>query len=224
MNEITKLLFLHKDEEYKEFQSTLIPTVPYEKVIGVRMPMVRKIAKLYLGTKVAKDFMKALPHEYYDENNVHACLIEGIKNFEECIFALDEFLPFIDNWGTCDMMSPSVLKKNPEGLLPKIYEWLSSKHTYTVRYGIGALMKYFLDERFSAEHLKIVSEIKSDEYYIKMMVAWYFATALAKQYDSTIGYIEVKRLDEWTHRKAIQKAVESYRISPERKSYLRTLR
>ncbi len=224
MNEITKQLFTNQDEKYKEFHSTLIPTVSKERIIGVRTPIARNIAKKYAGTKDAEAFLNILPHDYYDENNIHAFLIEKIHDFDNCISALDKFLPFVDNWATCDMMSPKILKKHPKKLLLKINSWIESKNTYSVRYGIGMLMKYFLDSEFSPEHLKTVSEIKTDEYYIKMMVAWYFATALAKQYEHAIKFIENKSLDEWTHKKAIQKAIESYRINTEQKAYLRTLK
>lgn len=224
MSDIRDKLFALQDEEYKAFQCKLMPTVDPKKVIGVRTPQLRKLSKELCKEGRAEEFMKALPHEYYDENNLHASFIEKITDFERCVEALDRFLPFVDNWATTDMMNPKVLKKEPEKLLLKAYEWLESKDTYTVRYGIGVLMRHFLDERFKREYPERIAKIRSDEYYIKMMVAWYFATALSKQYDAILPFIKERRLDSWTHRKAIQKAIESYRITPEQKEQLRKLR
>lgn len=168
--------------------------------------------------------MSSLPHVYYEENNLHAFLIEQITDFETAVLETDRFLPYVDNWATCDCMSPKAFKKDLDRLLTKIDQWLSSSHTYTVRYGICTLMRYYLDSRFSPDLLKKVAEIRSDEYYVKMMIAWYFATALAKQYDATLPYIYEKKLDKWTHNKAIQKAIESYRVTDEHKAYLKTLK
>lgn len=217
-------LFELQDLTYRDFHSKLMPTVPKEKIIGVRVPQLRRFAKEFAKTKEAKEFLEILPHKYYEEDNLHAFLIEQIKDFDKCIFALDDFLLYVDNWATCDMMTPKVFKNNTEKLLPKIEEWLISDYTYQVRFAIGMLMKFYLDENFDEKYLKLVAGVKSDEYYINMMIAWYFATALAKQWEKTVPYIENKTLDKWTHNKAIQKAIESYRITKEQKEYLKTLK
>lgn len=224
MVDIEKELFELQDIEYREFQCSLMPTVSKDKVIGVRIPYLRKMAKDLHKSPVAEDFMNKLPHKYYEEYNLHGFLIEKINDFDATVKRLDEFLPYVDNWATCDSVSLKVLGKYPERLKSKIYEWLSSGHTYTVRYAIKMLMTHFLDEDFDCRYIDTVCEIKSEEYYIRMMQAWYFATALAKQYDAAIVYIEDSRLDTWVHNKAIQKAIESYRITPEQKVYLRTLK
>lgn len=217
-------LFEMQDLKYRDFHSKLMPTVDKEKIIGVRVPELRKFAKEFAKTEEAKDFLKILPHKYYEENNIHAFLIEQIKDFDECVSALDDFLLYVDNWATCDMMTPKVFKKNTDKLLPKINEWLISDYAYEVRFAIGMLMKLYLDENFDEKYLKLVAGVKSDEYYINMMIAWYFATALAKQWEKALPYIENKSLDNWTHNKAIEKAVESYRITKEQKEYLKTLK
>lgn len=217
-------LFEMQDLGYRDFHSKLMPTVPKDKIIGVRVPQLRKFAKEFGKTEDAKEFLKILPHKYYEEDNIHAFLIEQIKDFDECISALDDFLLYVDNWATCDMMTPKVFKKNTDKLLPKIEEWLISDYTYQVRFAIGMLMKFYLDENFDEKYLKLVASVKSEEYYINMMIAWYFATALAKQWDKTLPYIQNKNLDKWTHNKAIQKAVESYRVTDKQKEYLKTLK
>ena len=222
--EITEKLFSLADEKYKDFQSKLMPTVDKNKVIGVRTPALRSFAKELHKLGGYDDFFSDLPHQYYEEDNLHALLIDKIKDFDECIAEIEKLLPFIDNWATCDMLRPKVLKKEPEKLLSYIYKWLDSDEIYTVRYGIGCLCSFYLDDNFSPEQLSRVAEIKSEEYYINMMIAWYFATALAKQYDSMLPYIEDRKLHEWVHRKTIQKAVESYRISDGVKTYLRSLK
>lgn len=224
MTDIREKLLSLKDEEYKLFQCKLMPTVDPDRVIGVRSPEIRKLSKELWRMENAKDFMHCLPHFYYDENNLHACFIEKIKDFDECISELDRFLPFVDNWATCDMMNPKVLKNNPQKLSKKAFEWMKSEHTYTVRYGIGVLMRHFLDDNFDLKYLQKVAEIRSDEYYINMMIAWYFATALAKQYEAVLPFLKLRKLDTWTHNKAVQKAIESYRITDEQKVYLRTLK
>lgn len=224
MDYIQNRLFEMQDLKYREFHSRLMPTVEKEKVIGVRTPELRKFAKEISKTDYAKEFLKILPHEYYEENNLHAFLIEEIGDYDFCIAELNRFLPYVDNWATCDMMRPKIFKKHLSELLDEIGKWLCSKDTYTVRFGIEMLMVYFLDENFSHEYPETVSKIRSDEYYIKMMVAWYFATALSKRYDDVLPYLEQNRLDADTHNKTIRKAVESYRISDERKNYLRTLK
>ena len=213
-----------QDPKYRDFQCKLMPTVDPDTVIGVRTPELRKFAKAFGKEPEAADYLKILPHKYYEENNLHGFLIEQIRDFDACIEALDKFLPYVDNWATCDMISPKILGKKTDCLLVRINEWIKSDKTYTVRYGIGMLMRYYLDENFEKEHLKIVSGINSEEYYINMMIAWYFATALAKQWESTLPYIENRVLPVWVHNKAIQKAVESNRISTEQKEYLKTLK
>ncbi len=217
---IEKRLFELHDDNYREFHSRLIPNVRKDTIIGVRTTALRKLASELWKEGTAENFMKQLPHKYYEENNLHGFFIEKIGDYDKTTAALDKFLPYIDNWATCDLMSPKIFKKNTEKLLPKIEEWIKSGDTYTVRFGIGMLMKYYLDENFSPEILEIVTAVKSDEYYVNMMIAWFFATALAKQYDSSISIIENRKLDSWTHNKTIQKAAESNRISPEIKKYL----
>ncbi len=222
--EIQRRLFELQDLKYKDFSSKLMPTVNPETVIGVRTPDLRKLAKEYSKAPEAMEFLKILPHRYYEENNLHGFLIETIKDYDAAIDAVDAFLPYIDNWATCDLMSPKVFKKHLPELFEKIRVWLKSDKTYTVRFGIGMLMSFYLDEHFKPEMLKLAADIRSDEYYINMMIAWYFATALAKQCDAALPYIQNQRLEKWTHNKAIQKAIESYRISDETKAYLRTLK
>ena len=217
-------LFKSADLKYKSFYSALIPNIDPENVIGVRTPVLRAIAKQLSGTPEAAGFLRELPHRYYEENNLHCFIIEQISDFDECIKETERFLPFIDNWGTCDTFSPKVFKKNAEQLLPYIEKWLKSDRTYTVRYAIGMLQRHFLDERFNLKYLQAVSNVPTEEYYLHMMVAWYFATALAKQYDAALPYLTEQRLDAKTHNKAIQKAVENCRITPEQKAFLRTLK
>jgi len=224
MTDIQRTLFSMQDGQYRIFHSKLMPTVPFEKVIGVRTPLLRKFAKELSKTDKAKGFLSILPHEYYEENNLHAFLICLVKDFDEVICETEKFLPYIDNWATSDMFVPLVFKKNTDRLYPHILKWVGSDKTYTVRYAIGLLLNMYLDDNFSFEHLELVSGVKSCEYYVNMMRAWYFATALAKQYESTVVYLESKRLDVWTHNKTIQKAIESYRITNEQKMYLRTLK
>jgi len=217
-------LFEMRDVKYKEFHCKLMPTVNPETVIGVRTPDLRKLAKAYSKTPEAMEFLKNLPHKYYEENNLHGFLIETIREYEAAVAAIDAFLPYIDNWATCDLIAPKIFKKHLNELHGKIKVWLKSDRTYTVRFGIGMLMGLYLDEHFRPEMLGLVAAVRSDEYYINMMIAWYFATALAKQYNATLPYILERRLEKWTHNKAIQKAVESYRITDETKAYLRTLK
>lgn len=221
---VQRKLFRLQDLKYKEFQCKLMPTVNPETVIGVRTPDLRKLAKEYSKTPEALEFLKILPHKYYEENNLHGFLIETINDYDTAVAAVDTFLPYIDNWATCDLISPKVLKKHLSELYEKIKVWLKSDRTFTVRFGIEMLMSFYLDEHFKPEALELVAGIRSEEYYINMMIAWYFATALAKQYDAVLPYIQNQRLEKWTHNKAIQKAIESYRISDESKAYLRTLK
>lgn len=199
-----------------------MPTVNKDKIIGVRVPVLRKLSKKMKKDGTGTEFLKILPHSYYEENNIHAFIIEQINDFETCLRETERFLPFIDNWATCDMFSPPVFKKHTDIIYEKSLEWIESGKTYTVRYGIGMLMRFFLEENFNEKILRIVSEVKSDEYYVNMMVAWFFATALTKQYDSAIVYIEDQLLSPWIHNKTIQKAIESNRIPAEIKTYLKT--
>ena len=224
MNELQNRLFELQDLEYKKFHSKLMPTVNENKIIGIRIPVLRKFANDFAKSEEAEKFIKNLPHEYYEENNLHAFMLEKIKDFDKAVKLTENFLPYVDNWATCDMFMPNVFKRNKQEILPYAIKWIKSKHTYTVRYGIGILMRLFLDDDFSKEYLKMVADIKSEEYYVNMMIAWYFATALSKQYECTVKYIEQKNLDKWVHNKTIQKAVESYRVSMETKEYLKTLK
>ena len=217
-------LFSMQDEGYRDFHSKLMPTVDKDCVIGVRTPNLRKYAKRFAATQEAAVFMEILPHKYYEENNLHAFLIEQIKDYKECVKALDRFLPYVDNWATCDLMSPKIFKKNHKELVADIRRWIVSEYTYEVRYAIGMLLKFYLDDDFLPEYPQMVAQIHSGEYYINMMIAWYFATALAKQYEAVIPYIEERRLDVWIHNKTIQKAIESHQISDEKKRYLKSLK
>lgn len=221
---IRERLFELQDLGYRDFHSKLVPTIDREKIIGVRTPALRKLAKEVSKMPLAAEFIKILPHEYYEESNLHAFLIEEIKDYSVCIAELNRFLPFVDNWATCDMMRPKVFKKHLPELREQIKIWMKSEDTYAVRFGIEMLMTFYLDEAFSPEYPKAVADVRSDEYYIKMMAAWYFATALAKQYDAVIPYLEQNKLDTDTHNKTIRKAIESYRITDEQKAYLRTLK
>ena len=225
MQEITEQLINMKDEIYKNFHGKLMPTINPDTILGVRVPLLRKFSN-QLSKSLSKEeierFMNELPHRYYEENNIHAFLIEKINDYDECIAALDKFLPYVDNWATCDMMNPKIFKKNTRKLFDKIEEWMSSSHVYTIRFGIGMLMRFYLDDNFSTQYLDMVANIVSDEYYVNMMKAWFFATALAKQYEATLPYIQQNRLDIWSHNKAIQKAVESFRVSKEHKDELRS--
>lgn len=227
MNEKTSLqkrLFSLQDKQYAAFQAKLTPGIPMESFIGVRVPALRKLAKELTKEKKSEEFLQQLPHKYYDENILHGLLISEVKDYKECIRLTDIFLPFVDNWAVCDIMSPKVFAKHKKELLAKIKTWSKSSHVYTCRFGTEELMSHYLDKDFKAEYLEIPASIKSDEYYLKMAVAWFFATALAKQWDATIPYIEQKSLAPWIHNKTIQKAIESYRITTEQKEYLRTLK
>lgn len=224
LTDIQKRLFELRDEKYRDFQSPLIPNVDKELFIGVRTPTLKRMAKEIHESDTEKEFMSALPHKYFDENQLHSFLISLDKDFSGCIEKVNAFLPYIDNWAVCDQLSPKCFYKNPEKLLPYIDIWLKSEHTYTVRFAIVCLMRYFLDERFDIEYAEKVALTKSDDYYIIMAVAWYFATALAKQYDSVLPFISEKRIEESARRKAIQKAIESYRISDEKKAVLKSFK
>lgn len=224
MEEIQKQLFELQDMAYRDFHSRLMPGIDKKTVIGIRVPMLRKYAKSIAGTELAEKFIKELPHCYYEENNLHMMLITGIKDYDRCLTEIERFLPYIDNWATCDFPAPKCFENHKEDLLPVIKRWIASSETYTIRYGIGMLMRLYLDADFDTEYVRIVAEVKSDEYYVNMMIAWYMATALAKQWDAVIPYIEEHRMSDWVHRKTIQKAVESYRITDEQKKYLKGYR
>lgn len=221
---IQKELFSLQDKEYMKFLSKLTPNVSEDTIIGVRIPEIRKLAKKLVKNNEYEDFLKELPHKYYDENLLHGAIISESKNFEKCIKLLDNFLPFVDNWAVCDTISPKIFKKYKKELIEKIKEWSQSDKTYTCRFGVEMLMTHFLDEDFKKEYLEVVADIHSEEYYVKMVVAWFFATALAKQWDYAVIYLENNRLDVWAHNKTIQKARESLRISLEKKEYLKKLK
>ncbi len=224
IEEIRNELFSKQDLKYRDMQAKIIPNLSKDVFIGVRTPEMRKFAKQLAKTEESRLFLNDLPHKYFDENQLHAFIISEIKDYGKCVEEVNRFLPYVDNWATCDQMSPKVFKKHKGELIEEIKKWVGSDRTYTVRFGTGALMEHFLDRDFDPAYPDMVAEIRSDEYYINMMTAWYFATALAKQYDEILPYIEEHRLDVWTHNKAIQKAVESYRITPEQKAYLKSLK
>ena len=222
--EILQRLFTLQDLKYRDFQAKLMPNVDKDTIIGVRTPELRKLAREFAKREDIGAFLGALPHRYYDENNLHGFLLCEEKDFARVIARLDALLPYIDNWATCDLLSPKVFKRHKAELLPHIRRWLASGEVYTVRFGIEMLMSHYLDEDFVPEYLDCVAAVQSGEYYVNMMIAWYFATALAKQYDAAVPYLTRRRLAPWTHNKTIQKAIESYRIAPEQKARLRTLK
>ena len=223
MNIKEELLAL-QDISYADFQAKLTPNIPRDLFIGVRVPEARKLAKRIIGEPETFKFLRDLPHKYYDENMLHGLLISEMKDYDACIEAVDEFLPYVDNWAVCDIMSPKIFKKNKKALLEKIKEWSKSEEEYTCRFGLEMLMSHFLDDDFKPEYLEIPLSVNNDEYYVKMMIAWFFATALAKQWDATIKHIEDQRLDTWAHNKAIQNARESKRITSKQKEYLKSLK
>lgn len=222
MTELQQRLFELQDLKYREFHSRLMPGVDKDKIIGIRTPVLKKFAKEYMKEPGWKQFLKELPHKYYEEDNLHMILIGSIKDYDTCMAELKNMLPYIDNWATCDFPTPKIFEKHKAEVLKEIDGFLAAEHTYTVRYGIGLLMRLFLDDDFKPEYPEKVAAVHSGEYYINMMIAWYFATALAKQWKAVITYIEEHRLDDWVHRKTIQKAVESYRITDGQKAYLKT--
>ena len=224
LNSIRKELFRLQDLKYRDFQSKLIPTVDKETIIGVRTPALRSCAKQLVKSGDFPVFLADLPHRYFDENQLHAFIISELKDYGQSVDEVNRFLPCVDNWATCDQMSPKSFKKHHCELLEEIRKWISSGETYTIRFGTGMLMQHFLDDDFEPEYLKMAAEIRSDEYYVNMMIAWYFATALAKQYDAALPFFENQKLDTWTHNKAIQKALESCRITPESKEHLKSLK
>ena len=223
-DEIREQLFRQQDKEYAAMQIKILPTVKADRIIGVRTPALRAFGKVLYRDENRDAFLADLPHAYFDEDQLHAFVISEEKDFDRCIRMVEAFLPYIDNWATCDQLSPKAFQKNPERLLPYVRKWIQTKEVYTVRFAIGMLMRYYLDDRFSLEYPEIVASVRSEEYYIRMMIAWYFATALAKQYDAVLPFLEKKTLEDWTHNKAIQKSLESYRITPEQKVYLKTLK
>ncbi|MBE6018751.1 MAG: DNA alkylation repair protein [Clostridiales bacterium] len=223
-DQIIEELFRLQDKKYRDFQTKLLPTVDPCTVIGVRTPDLRKYAGQLAKDEEVSTFLNDLPHRYFDENQLHAFIISGIKDFDKCLKETERFLPFVDNWATCDQMSPKIFRKHKAELVDSIKRWIRSDETYTVRFGIGMLMEHFLDEDFDTGYPEMVARVRSEEYYVNMMIAWYFATALAKQYETVLPYIEDRRLDKWTHNKTISKAVDSYRISAEQKEYLKSLR
>lgn len=224
MTYIQERLFELRDIKYRDFNSALIPNVDKENVIGVRTPELKRLAKELKKSGETETFLASLPHRYFEENQLHGFIIAEEKDFDICIEQVKVFLPYVDNWATCDQLSPKCFAKQPEKLLPHIEKWLDSKHTYEIRFGVLCFMRYFLDDRFKKEYAEKIAEIKSDEYYVKMAIAWYFATALAKQYNTALTIISENRLDAHTHNKTIQKAIESFRVSDEHKSELRLLK
>lgn len=224
MTPLQKQLISMADRKYAEFQARLTPTVDPALFIGVRVPQLRAFAKDYIKTPEAQEFLNSLPHEFYDEFMLHGLLLSLVKDYDKCIDGVELFLPYVDNWAVCDIMSPRVFARHKAELITKIKEWSASPLIYTCRFGLEMLMSHYLDDDFRPEYLEIAAAATSDEYYVKMMVAWFFATALAKQWDATTPYIENRRLAPWTHNKTIQKARESYRITPEQKEYLKGLK
>ena len=222
--DLYRKLYDLQDLKYRDMQIKIIPTVEPESVIGVRTPELKSIAKDILKDGNYKVFLEELPHRYFEENQLHAFIISGIKDLNECMEDLETFLPYVDNWATCDQMSPKIFRKHKDVLFSHIKEWVNSEKTYTVRFGVGMLMEHFLDDDFDPLYPELVAKLRSEEYYVNMMIAWYFATALAKQYESILPFIEEKRLDDWTHNKAIQKSLESRRITEEQKLYLKSLK
>lgn len=220
-NNLLDTLFSLQDTRYREMQQRLIPNIDPNTIIGVRTPDLRRLAK---ELEDGEDFKHCLPHRYFEENQIHSFLLERGKDFDASIADVEAFLPFVDNWATCDQLRPKVFKKHRQELLPYIQRWIVSDHSYTIRFAIGMLMCHYLDEDFDPSYVEKVAAVRNEDYYIRMMVAWYFATALAKQYDTVVPYISEYRLEKWTHNKTIQKAVESYRITSQQKEYLKKFR
>lgn len=221
---VTEQLLAERDESNADFQAKLAPTLSHDNFLGVKVPMLRTIEKSFRNTPEKEDFLKSLPHNYYDENLIHSIFISNEKDFSKALMLVEAFLPYVDNWAVCDTLRPKAFAKQDDGFVEKIKEWISSNKTYTCRFGIDMLMTYYLDEKYKPEYLALPASVNSDEYYVNMMIAWYYATALAKRWDDTIPYITERKLSPWVHNKTIQKAVESYRISDDRKTYLKTLR
>ena len=224
MTSLQEQLFAFRDPDYALFTAKLTPGIPVDHIIGIRVPQLRKFAKSFRSNPLHEAFLQQLPHAYFDENMLHGLLISQMKDMDTCLEATDQFLPYVDNWAVCDIMSPKVFAKDKDRLMEKIREWSASEHTYTCRFGLEMLMTHFLDADFCPEYLKLPAAVQLEDYYAKMMVSWFFATALAKQWDATIGYIEERKLSPWIHKKTIQKACESFRITPDQKVYLKTLK
>ena len=224
IRDVRKRLFEMQDTGYRYFHARLVLTVEKEKIIGIRTPILRKFAKEFGKTERSEMFLKVLPHQYYEENNLHGLLIEQIRDYDKCLKELERFLPYIDNWATCDLLALHMMKKHRDIFIREIYRWMESDKPYIIRFGISMLMRHYLDEEFKPEYAEKVASIRSEEYYVNMMRAWYFATALAKQYEKILPFLEERRMDIWTHNKTIQKSIESYRITQEQKDHLRTLR
>ena len=224
IRDVRKRLFEMQDTGYRDFHARLILTVEKEKIIGIRTPILRKFAKEFGKTEESELFLKVLPHQYYEENNLHGLLIEQIRDYDKCLEELERFLPFIDNWATCDLLALHMMKKHRDIFIREVFRWIESDQPYSIRFGISMLMRHYLDEEFKTEYPEKVAAIRSEEYYVNMMRAWYFSTALAKQYENVLPFLEKRQMDVWTHTKTIQKAIESYRITSEQKEYLRTLR
>ncbi len=221
---IKETLLKLADEKNADFQHKLAPTIPRDCFLGIKVPLLRDVEKNYRNTEEAKDFLSSLPHKYYDENILHSIFISNMKNYDEMMCELEKFLPYVDNWAACDTLKPNIFKKNKNGLIEKIYEWTSSPETYTCRFGVDMLMTFFLDGDFKEEYLSVPAKIHSDEYYVNMMIAWFYATALSKHWEETVKYLENKKLSVWVHNKTIVKACESYRITDDQKIYLKTLK
>ena len=224
IDDIRKELYAQQDLGYKALQERTINNIDPDSIIGVRTPALRAYAKELAKREDVGEFLSDVPHKFFDEDQLHAFIISGMKDYDACMNELEKFLPYVNNWATCDQMSPKVFKKHKAELLKHIKVWIKSKETYTIRFGVGMLMEHFLDEDFDPKYPEMVSKLRSEEYYVNMMIAWYYATALAKQYEAVIPYIKENRLAVWTHNKAIQKSIESYRITPEQKDYLRSLK
>ena len=224
IHDVQKRLFEMQDAEYRDFHAKLVPTMEKTKFIGIRTPMLRKFAKKFGKTEESEIFLQVLPHQYYEEYNLHGLLIEQIRDYDKCLEELERFLPFIDNWATCDLLALHMMKKHRDVFIREVFRWIESDQPYTIRFGISMLMRHYLDEEFKTEYPEKVAAIRSEEYYVNMIRAWYFATALAKQYENVLPFLEKRQMDVWTHNKTIQKAIESYRITSEQKEYLRTLR
>lgn len=224
IRDVRKRLFEMQDTGYRDFHARLVPTVEKEKIIGIRTQVLRKFAKEFGKTERSEMFLKVLPHQYYEENNLHGLLIEQSRDYDKCLGELERFLPHIDNWATCDLLALHMMKKHRDIFIREIYRWMESDKPYIIRFGISMLMRHYLDEGFKPEYPEKVAAICSEEYYVNMMRAWYFATALAKQYEKILPFLEEQRMDIWTHNKTIQKSIESFRITQEQKDHLRTLR
>jgi 3-methyladenine DNA glycosylase AlkD len=224
MKKVIDKLFLNQDLKYRDFHSSLVPNVIKDRFIGVRTPILRSMAKEMIKDGSYKEFIKDLPHYYYEENTLHSCILSLLNDLDVLIKELDIFLPYIDNWATCDLLRPKAFAKDYDCILDKVKEWINTKDVYCIRFGIVTLLSFYLDDNFNCEINEIVLSVKSSEYYVNMAIAWYFSYALIKQYDVTIYIFEKKLLDKWIHNKSIQKAIESYRISDNIKDYLRSLK